>query len=1392
MYICISQASANSISQRHHLVDSRTYVSQWVRFPCSAWVPYLNILRSNDFQREKSWKRIYDGFINGRFDRDTVTSEDRWKDILIAAHNYAIVGAESMEAHRCKSRYVDIRFNNTVWTDALKGGGLLTISWGLVCNLFESVYLNWDPNMFSHSRVIHGMWRPPTDESGEHSGMNEIFLITSTRRVLIYCLASNHHYRLRYSNPNVFSGSQPPEIWVLLTRHVLSKETKADFIALHHFSHTEAGGLPRADQVPNKVSAFIRIKDTPSDEIISLIAARDGSGPETGYTLSIYSHAKIEIEAITKVLGYIKTVSLIELVFANFLDLVQAKGNFTSKSAGGNASLPTFMNNPQYRVRIGNGTEGGSRGRVPVKLTVEGARTLPLNMKLVWSGGKRVSDVVAGDVILDSGAYNFGLACTEGEVQCRAGQQGEYALRVECDASVEISLLPPEGAVSLIHPRDAASAMGGPSSGKYEHNPTFEIAVSSPTQVSARLQIISKQQSSLPPPPALNLTLFERNPQGLPGKQVATSGAYSDAVSGVMLPDTYNEHAKSYPNPIGSAIYRRAHRLARKQIDQAKYRLVSTICLVSSYRRGIPSFSADRTHLEDLLFKLFVSSVIRISCVVHKSLQRQHSREPIFGSHSANSALKFLSGLSCSGLDSSGDLADLHNKLQASFNLHRSSLRSPNMKGALNLWLTLAFATATLSYDRPSASIVMNDRAAYHAYALNDGMCNQRGNPQRSLVIPGPEIVSQFSVCQGRNEFGELVSDTSGSVYCNGTTTSVIAKPLSIVPHHPGKELTDYENSRFPHTPSFILSIRPQARTFRAWTKIVHHYWNNLDRTMIQNCFNDKTYGTQAQLLPGPGSPSVGTTLGASGYSPSADEQCATSIIRLEHPFVIAGGRFREQYYWDSFFVMEGLLAANMTYLARTTLLNFMDEIRSYGFIPNGGRITTGRALEQKELRWWAENRGIAVKSPRDSSVTHFVYHYNVNADGPRPEVSDFGSGNEEKLILVVNQSYAEDWMTAWCDEQPPTREEEFRMYSELASGAESGWDYTARWMSDPYNLPEDRIEQMRRVQIRRIIPVDLNSILYRCHILIAELYERAVDDESPYAWQHKQRHEIAASLLKSAILDLHWNENKTGFYDFELDTHGSKLKGPRTGRIKNFWSGATFTPFWSGIWPESVRTNQSRTMEAFSGMRDLLKRATACDCYQVRSAMGLSGCDTPSQGIIRLNRRITIDVAIKALQNIPYNLSTADAFRFAKTSTPQGQLGVEYDKLPVMDGENITGRELDGSTSSSWRNVMLKENVTAKLRDDEIEAIVQDNPREDAWLDHFPGAMYEKLNAWDVTRRGHGGEYEVQTGFGWTNGVAIWIAHVLGTKLDDPVCPMLPSNLGTQHIVPTELVIQS
>jgi len=51
------------------------------------------------------------------------------------------------------------------------------------------------------------------------------------------------------------------------------------------------------------------------------------------------------------------------------------------------------------------------------------------------------------------------------------------------------------------------------------------------------------------------------------------------------------------------------------------------------------------------------------------------------------------------------------------------------------------------------------------------------------------------------------------------------------------------------------------------------------------------------------------------------------------------GGRFREQYYWDSFWIVEGLIESQLFDIVNATLQNFMDELQNFGFIPNGGRI---------------------------------------------------------------------------------------------------------------------------------------------------------------------------------------------------------------------------------------------------------------------------------------------------------------------------------------------------------------------------------------------------------------------------------------------------------------------
>ena len=41
---------------------------------------------------------------------------------------------------------------------------------------------------------------------------------------------------------------------------------------------------------------------------------------------------------------------------------------------------------------------------------------------------------------------------------------------------------------------------------------------------------------------------------------------------------------------------------------------------------------------------------------------------------------------------------------------------------------------------------------------------------------------------------------------------------------------------------------------------------------------------------------------------------------------------------WDSYWIIQGLLKSELYDTVNGTLQNFMDEIRDFGFIPNGGR----------------------------------------------------------------------------------------------------------------------------------------------------------------------------------------------------------------------------------------------------------------------------------------------------------------------------------------------------------------------------------------------------------------------------------------------------------------------
>ncbi|HEX4388910.1 MAG TPA: trehalase family glycosidase, partial [Steroidobacteraceae bacterium] len=64
-----------------------------------------------------------------------------------------------------------------------------------------------------------------------------------------------------------------------------------------------------------------------------------------------------------------------------------------------------------------------------------------------------------------------------------------------------------------------------------------------------------------------------------------------------------------------------------------------------------------------------------------------------------------------------------------------------------------------------------------------------------------------------------------------------------------------------------------------------------------------------------------------------------SSLLPLPRPFVVPGGRFREMYYWDSYFTMLGLSGDGHAPLMRDMLENFAYLIDTFGHVPNGNRI---------------------------------------------------------------------------------------------------------------------------------------------------------------------------------------------------------------------------------------------------------------------------------------------------------------------------------------------------------------------------------------------------------------------------------------------------------------------
>ncbi len=270
-----------------------------------------------------------------------------------------------------------------------------------------------------------------------------------------------------------------------------------------------------------------------------------------------------------------------------------------------------------------------------------------------------------------------------------------------------------------------------------------------------------------------------------------------------------------------------------------------------------------------------------------------------------------------------------------------------------------------------------------------------------------------------------------------------------------------------------------------------------------------------------------------------ADEEKSGTLIPLPHSYIVPGGRFREIYYWDSYFTMLGLLQDEEVETIQNMVDNFAYLINKYGYIPNGNRTYyLGRsqppffAMMVKVLAQ-AKNKKVLPKY-----LPELEKEYNFWMDGANNLEKEKAFRRVVKLKdgEILNrywddnatprpESYREDIQTAETavKKNPDLTKEE--VYRNLRAAAESGWDFSSRWLSRNETGEFD----LSTIHTTDIVPVDLNSLLYNLEKTISRAASIAGNDDKAEEFRKK------AEIRKAAIQKYLWNREENFYMDYNF-----------------------------------------------------------------------------------------------------------------------------------------------------------------------------------------------------------------------------------------------------------------
>jgi alpha,alpha-trehalase len=276
-------------------------------------------------------------------------------------------------------------------------------------------------------------------------------------------------------------------------------------------------------------------------------------------------------------------------------------------------------------------------------------------------------------------------------------------------------------------------------------------------------------------------------------------------------------------------------------------------------------------------------------------------------------------------------------------------------------------------------------------------------------------------------------------------------------------------------------------------------------------------------------------------------ENIRDTLLLLPKQFVAAGGRFRESYFWDSFWIMKGLIESGYGETAKGMLENFVYLYEKYNIIPNGNRfyyLTRTQLPVLMEMVSLLENNGLldfkklpgrtAEKTSLENRVlTVSQNYYKKIWKGTARYKSEFGlfaysdgaggALNYNRIVVRPEAGLLE-----------PRRKEK---HSQRVF-AETGWDMSySRFGKDPQNW----------------LPVDLNFMLMGYTSKLSLLLEKAGRTGEAQDFKNE------SAKIKENLKLLY--DSKSGLY-LDFNTVTKKISEVKTA--------ASFFPFYFNAYDHS------------------------------------------------------------------------------------------------------------------------------------------------------------------------------------------------------------------------------